>query len=475
LGNLKYMIGVAGLHSLPSKIEFGNLGKFLIFLGLSLPFAVLGSLGRIIADEYCMCSRLLELDQNIFAAASSNIMQFSMLVQAFFSHYVILNFGQGVAFVIALLLYFWSTWFVIYRFAVWRDPGNSSFYFALSGSASLALFVSILLSAGVSFPGVFEALTQQTFISQTFFRYPGIPVVHSAHLTLLGCAIWVAGLKEKKMFVSIVLSGCIGLLAGLSHYLLAAMFAFVVAAIYWESVRNLRHDRTSSRKELVRLGSTFVGLGSGLALSLFSDQAETRISQLEVQYQTLALQDRLLAVVLDPIWVLTSLISFTFAMGLIVGFAFERRFGLAARLRLSFRPLLKFMLLFLGFAITVSLLASLVSYSAPWHAIAPRYLLTIFSVGLGIALAGELPAVAPVSNRALTVGVPTLAACALIGTLMWAIELPNTWAAGPLPMQTVKEGPGSGIIWQDTDNDSILECYMEIEYLLPEKKIYLID
>lgn len=466
---------VARLPLFTPNLHFGTMAKLLIFLGLSVPFAFLGSFGRLIADEYCMSAKLMDLDQNVFAAASSNIMQFSMLVQAFFSHFMILNFGQGAASSIAFLLFFWSTWFVVYRFAVWRDPGKSSFYFPLSGATSAALFVSILVSAGISLPGGVEALTQQTFISQTLFRYPGIPVTHSAHLTLLGSAIWVAGLKQKKMFVGLALSVCIGLLAGLSHYLLAAIFAFVVVAIYWEHICNWVRDRASSRKELVRLAGTFVGLGSGLAISLFSDQAEARISQLEIQYQTLALQDRILAVVLDPLWVLTSPLTLSVAFGLIVGFALERSFGLASQLRLSFRPLLKLILMFFGFAIAVTLLASLVSYSAPWHVIGPRYLLLIFSVGLGLAIAGQVPTAAPVSNLTSTLVVITIAISAFVGTLMWAIELPKTWAAGPLPIQTVKEGAGSGIIWRDTDDVSILECYLQIEHLLPEKKNSLID
>ena len=453
----------------------GFINKILFFVGLSVPLAYLGSFGRIIADEYCMCANLLQLEQNVFEAAFSDIMPFSMLVQAIFSHLVILNFGQSIASSLAFLLFFWSTWFVVYRFATWRDTDNGNHYFALSGVVSFAVFVSTLLSAGLLLPGMFEALTQQTFIGQTFFRYPGIPVVHAAHLTLVGIAFWLAGLKKRFVVPSIALSVVVGMLAGLSHYLLAAVFAFLVAAMYWKSILNWRREISLNGEQIARPLGTFVGLGAGLAFSLFSDEAESRISQFEAQYWTVPPTDRLVAIVLDPIWVLASLSSFSVVMGLVMGVLLERRFGLASRLQLKVKPLLKFSLVFLSYCMAVSLLASLVSYSAPWHGIAPRYLIAILSVALGIALAAERLRRFVISRTASVIASLTLMVGAFGITLAWANGLPKAWESGHLPMQTVREGPGSGIIWQDTDKLASLECYLEIEHRLPERKTNLVD
>jgi hypothetical protein len=435
----------------------------------------LGSFGRIIADEYCMCAHLLEQDQNVFAAAVSNIMPFSMLVQAIFSHWMLLNFGQSITSALAFVCFFWSTWFTAHRFLVFRSPQSGSSYFALSGTASFAVFVSILLSAGLELLNLFEAFTQQTFVSQTFFRYPGVLVAHAAQLALIGIVLWLASLKRQIVALSIALSALVGLLAGLSHYLSAALFAFLVVATYWKVVSNWRHKVPYNWEQVFRLGGTLAGLGLGLAISLFSDAAESRISQFELQSRSVSLEDRFVSVVLDPIWVLTSLATFSVALGLLVGFALERRFGLAAQLGLKTKSILKFLLLFLVFSLTVSLLASLVSYSAPWHGIAPRYLIAIFSVGVGMAITAQLSSRVAISRSASSLLGVLLVLGSYAGTWLWANELPKAWASGPLPIQTVKAGPGSGIVWQDTDGVANLECYWKIEPYLVEKKSYLID
>jgi hypothetical protein len=423
-----------------------------------------------------MCANLLELDQNVFAAAFSDIMPFTMLVQAVFSHLMILNFGQSLTFALAFLYFFWASWFMIYQVITLRTPVSDNYYFVVSGVTSFAVLILLLLSAGLSFPSLLEAFTQQTFVSQALFRYPGIVVWHAANFLLVGMYFWLSNGNAGSLKIA-KLSGFIfvGALAGMSHYLFAAIFSFIVVSANWSQLKQARLRPIWLLQKIPHLIGTLFGLSIGLAVSLFSGAAESRLAQFDEQYWTVEPSARLVAILLDPFWVLASLGTLAFVLGLILGFILERKFEIGTRLKIQIRPMISFFLSFLLFSILVSFLASLVSYSAPWHGITPRYFLVVFAVGLGVVIAGKCSRkIAKPGVMSSLAGLTVLAVSYALA-FGWASSLPSSWAAGPLPIQTVKVGPGSGIIWQDTDKPASLECYRQIESRLSEKKTYLRD
>jgi ABC-type transport system involved in multi-copper enzyme maturation permease subunit len=122
------------------------------------------------------------------------------------------------------------------------------------------------------------------------------------------------------------------------------------------------------------------------------------------------------------------------------------------------------------------LAAAAVSYSAPWHLLLPRALAMFLFLAWGAFFSSFMFSRKLVSASKRASLVTVIALLPLLGslsTIVWAHQLPASWANGPLPLQTVRAGVGSGIAWSDTEDPLNLDCYLRIESRLKEKKLYL--
>jgi hypothetical protein len=437
---------------------------------LSTFLALIGSNGRIVADEYCIASALLAPGANLFelgfghSAPATNILQV-IAVQ------MVLITGQGPTFALGLVLLFLSLTFVVNRVLKFKFEIPQTRRFRISLYLSFTSIITLLAPAGLPLPGILEASTQQSFAAQVLLRYSGFSFSIIGFLLLIGTAMTLLSsqrfrpgyLKSSVVFI-------ISLIAGASHPIYAALYVFLLA------LYSGRGPRKAPEKLFLRfdkqLLSVVVGSLTGFALVFNSSASVERISSMSIVKSILSDTQFFLSSSLDMIWWLTSPFTISFVWALVIGILLSFFLKEFEPFKGNLRSAFNYGLLFVGFFGAVFLFVGIVSYSAPWHLILPRMSLQLFGLTIGLVFGTKLN-LKPMRR----LSAAALAAAVLmpsVFSLSWALTIPSKWSEGPLPVQTVFSGPGSGVHWQDTEVEGdALGCYLEIRENLLERKNYL--
>jgi hypothetical protein len=452
------------------------LSNLLLFSVFSATIAYLGSFGRIVADEYCMCSRLIELGDNpIYLALEFNGFV-GMFIQATLAHWTIINFGQGAGFALVWVLLLWAIWFFSYSLLKTSPSLSAKIRFQISGILAFGLIIFLSAPAGFVPWRIYEALTQQAFIAQTLFRYPGLVSGLAASFLLLGLVLLLSINSASAGKKSMVAAYLVGLLAGSMGYYLAAIVVFTI--LYTNKQVFLRIIGRGKPGIVSVPGLLLAGLATSLFFSLTSAAALSRISSMSTENSLTPPGERALYSLLDAFWFGSSLFTVPMVLGFLLGWLVQWKFGLMRFLTFGFkdlRSLTAFLSLFMFIILTV---AAFVSYSAPWHLLLPRSLALLLSMAWGVLISSRIftQAESTALSQALRLfPILLLTYLGVASAFNWAHKLPENWERGPLPLQTVNSGPGSGIIWSDTEDPINRECYLKIQNRLKEKKSYLDD
>jgi hypothetical protein len=317
-------------------------------------------------------------------------------------------------------------------------------------------------------------VTQQTFLAQTLFRYPGLVVSLAANFFLIGLLLLLRIDRVKANKQQMATAFVLGILAGSMSYYFAAVFIFISSFIVRKSIYPLQ--RLTKAPPVGIPSFLLLGLATSLILSLASGPALTRVSSMADVNGLTPIYERIPSISLDAVWFVSSLLTVPTLFAFILGWVIQSKFDVLSFIAFGRRDLAVFTAWYTLFFTATLLAAAAVSYSAPWHLLLPRALAMFLFLAWGAFFSSFMFSrrLASGSTRASLVAV--IALLPLLGslsTIVWAHQLPASWASGPLPLQTVLSGVGSGIAWSDTEDPLNLDCYLRIESRLKEKKLYL--
>lgn len=456
----------------------GFVSRVIFTLAALAPIGIIGLNGRLLADEYCGCLQLLNAGYSPWKSAELYFANwagdfFANLSQAGLSILPTLLVGKSFASAMNLILFTCAIWFFLYRLLRFSDAAVPREPFFASGSIAMSLTLSLLLAGAFPVIGSVEFVTQQAFIAHLILRYSGLLAVATTFLFVLSVAIWILGSNPRsapKRLTRLGSLALLGLMAGLSYYLYAAMFLVTLAVI---SIRG--PSRVLIQRELV-LPNLVAGIGAtlGVVLSLLSPGAEIRRTAIGVATEDRELINWAFAALGDASWTIATLATASslvmFSTGFILG-SYHR--GLTETLSnlVGRRGLIK-VGLFFAVMLLLQVVAGLNSYSAAWHILLPRtfVLLAIAALGfaVGVSVTSRQSRAYPSGPKSM---IPILLTLALIlPSAGWASQIPQDWENGHLPLQKISQGIGSQIRLADTDDPLWRSCYVQIAHLLREKK-----
>ena len=164
---------------------------------------------------------------------------------------------------------------------------------------SFTLIVLLAAPAGFNAIGPLEAMTQQAFMAQTLFRYPGLVVSMAANIFLLGLILKIQLSSDSATTQSRVGGLIVGLFSGsMSYYLSAAAF-FLVAYTSKENIKEMITRK--SAKALERSIPLLTGLGLALIASLTSPAAVGRLNSMTTEKTQLTFREYFNSIALDAV------------------------------------------------------------------------------------------------------------------------------------------------------------------------------
>lgn len=446
---------------------------------LLAPSFVIGSFGRIVADEYCMCLAALGLDPvsatlSVYETWSGAL--FGFFLQSVFSHWLILNVSQGFASAVSLVFFQAGLWFAVYqlmRLPPTQEAQPRKNPYLVSGISASLLISALLVPPYLPEFAFLEFITQQNAVGSLMLRYPGIVASLGGSFVLIGLLMFLnhpgAGSIRFSKIGGLAL---VGLAAGLSDYLFAA---FVSAA---SLVIGLMRSPPKLTAALSMVLPVWVGLLAGLSLSLFSPGALQRREALSASTSNRTGLYDLYNLLADPFWTTMTIVSYSGF--LVAGVSFF--WGLAARQSHPQPASYNFKLPQIAGLVICTLfmqaLAGLATYSAPWHVLLPRILLLIalmyggYIYGQKISRRMDFSAQeSPPKILVAAKSVP-LAVLSILIILVYsgAKEIPEKWRAGALPVMGISLSLEPYTVFGDTETQMWADCYFEIEEYLKEKK-----
>ena len=456
-------------------------GFWFVFLGLSSLLALIGQFGRIVADEYCNCARLLDSnpwEATVYLYQSWGGEFFHHLMVLTLSNWITLSFGQGAATALALLLVFWSLWaFMVQAVKFSRRTSLRTNTYLNLGAMAFAIVIGMALPSHLPKVGFIEKFTQQAAISEIFLRYPGLVVALGVNLLLLATLIQIFSRLNEGQGSRLQLTtylGFLSVLAGLSHYLAAGIFAGALAFLVILSSISTR--RIGSLPPLISI----TGLTLGVLVSFFSPGSQLRKSLLAEGHSTVQIEDRLYQSLVAPVWTIFTIFTWSALLvavvSILLGVSSWRQATLA---RENWCHLVAFGIFVLFFIPVLQYFAALNSYAAAWHTLLPRALVLALLAGFFFLigrLAGRRIGTRDANHPSVKVSLVTVVlvtSSAFALTWSGASQLPSEWAKGPLPIYPIRHGDGSSYVLSDTENPYWRECYERIHPRLSEQKTYL--